>query len=198
MNRLQQMLSEFYQLAQPVPEFMSHLRWHRFDLATLPSEIGIFGVALCRRFEWPDGSAGFEFSLHGVPCAVIEAICYRQDVGLIEPYTADLVAWPVNDPHSFATALGPCDGAELLGPLAAVKRGGQPLHMFQSPFAWMQNNCGGSVLLKPGAEFWLHKAGGPFVAEDFRHAIKLRELLGGKHQILVPSNSTRTTERRAA
>lgn len=187
MSRLQQMLAEFYRLAQPVPEFMNYIRQHQLNLADLRSEIGIFGVAMCRRFEWQDGSPGFEFSAQGIPCAVIEAVCYRREDGLIEPYPADLVAWPLSHPSSFATALGPHDGAELLGPLAAVQRGGQPLKVFRTPLRWLLANGEGVVLLKPGAEFWLHQAGSPFIAEDFRHAIELRELLGHKHKILVPS-----------
>ena len=187
MTRFQQMLTRFYELAQPVPEFMNYLRKHQIDLAELGTSVGIFGVALCRSFEYPDGSLGFEFSCHGIPYAVIEALCFRRVNGLRETYPADLVAWPVNNPNSFATALGPREGAELLGPLSAVQRGGQPLRIFSTPEDWLKNGCEGSVLLKQGAEYWLHKAGGPFIAEDFHHASELRELLGRQHQILIPS-----------
>ena len=187
MTRFQQMLSRFYELAQPVPEFMNYLRKHQIDLAEVGTSVGIFGVALCRSFEYPDGSLGFEFSRHGIPHAVIEALYFRQMDGVRETYPADLVAWPLNDRFSFATALGPHEGAELLGPLSAVQRGGHPLRIFRTPLNWMKNGCEGSVLLKHGAVYWLNKAGGPFIAEDFEHAVELRELVGHKHQILVPS-----------
>ena len=187
MTRLQQMLSHFYELAHPVPEFMNYLGKYRIDLVEVGTSVGIFGVALCRNFEYPDGSQGFEFSRRGVPCAVIEALCFRRMNGMCETYSADLVAWPLDDQFSFATAMGPHEGAELLGPLSAVQRGGHPLRIFRTPLDWLQNGCEGSVVLKQGAEYWLNKAGGPFIAEDFEHAVELRGLVGCKHQILVPS-----------
>lgn len=187
MTRFQQIFAHFYELALPVPEFINYLSEHQLDLAEIIANVGIFGVALCRNFGYSDSSHGFEFSQHGIPCAVIEALCFRRMHGVLETYPADLVAWPLNDKFSFATALGPSEGAELLGSLAAIQRGGQPLRIFRTPQDWLKSKCAGSVLLKPGSEYWLHKAGGPFVAEDIEHAAELRELLGRRYQILVPS-----------
>ena len=187
MNKLDWMRQQHYELAEPCPEWWSFIHHHRLDPKTLEPHCGIFGVALCNSYEATNGARVFEFSPDGIPCGVIEAIAFRREHGGINPYTADLVAWPLHAPDLFATALGSGKGCELLGAWSACRTDKSPLRVHQTPMAWLKAGCEGCVVLKPGAEYWLKRAGGPFICDDAEHAHEVWHMLGDKaHDVLIP------------
>ena len=192
-SKLEWMRQQFYQMAEPCPEWWTLIGQNQIDLELVGPHCGIIAVALCKTYETVDGTTQFDFSANGIPCAVIEANCFRRENGNLNPYTADLVAWPFQAPDSFATALGVGEGCELLGAWNACRSDRSPLLIHQTPLGWLQSGCDGCVILKPGAEHWLRNAGGPFICEDAYHASAIRELLGHRHQILIPNS-----ERKAA
>ena len=196
MSKLDWMRQQLYQMAKPCTEWWSFIYQNKIDPSALEPHCGTIGVALCKSLETSNGDMLFEFSSKGIPCVVIEAICFRRECGNINPYTADLVAWPLHAPDSFATALGTDEGCELLGAWSACRTDRSPLTVNRTPLAWLRSGCQGIVMLKPGAEYWLLKAGGPFVCEDESHALELKNLLGPRgrhHKILIPNS-----ERKAA
>ena len=187
-SKLQGMRAAFLAQAEPHPEWLQYLKREKLDVQQLSGNHIALGICLCRCFEYTGSELGFEFHARGVPCAVIEAITFARVEGVIEPSTTDLVAWPLSEPQQFATALGPEDGCELLGALAAVDRGGQPLRLFRTPLEWLQADCQGAMPLKSGAGYWLRKCGGPFIVDDFDHATQIQALLGADahmHRILL-------------
>lgn len=178
------------------PEFRSYLKRHRIDLECCNAHCGYFNVALVKFWTGNDGDQNFTFDPDGQAAAIIEALLFDHDR---EPFTADLVAWPLNEPRNFVTAMGLNDGADVLGPVNMVQRGGAPLVIHRTPLAWLQAGCDGCVILKPGARHWLDRAGGPFITDSLEHGLEVRELLdllgpkARRHEILVP-----TGDRRAA
>jgi hypothetical protein len=186
-SRLQVMRKRLYQIGEPTPEFFDYRKEHALDLRTIEAHAGIFAVALVKAYFDTDGSGLFEFDAIGVPAAVIEAILFDTQC---EPYTADLVAWPLHAPEDFVTALGPDAGAAVLGVVSMVLRGGLPLRVYRTPLNWLKAGCEGCVpLSEKGGSDWLAKAGGPFIVEDVEHGRELRDLLGhrvGANSILVP------------
>jgi hypothetical protein len=185
-DRLLFMRSEALRVARPSPEFFRYIRKHRLDIATVNAHAGFLNVALVKFWTGNDGDQMFSFDSEGEPSVVIEALLFD---GQREPSTADLVAWPMGAPEAFCTAMGRDDGADVLGPVNMIQRGGMPLRVHQTPLAWLRSGCEGCCLLKPGARHWLERAGGPFIVEDVEHGRDLRDLLGGgghRHRILVP------------
>jgi hypothetical protein len=185
--RLDFMRSESLRVGGWSPELRTYLRKHRINLEDCSAHAGYFNVALVKFWTGNDGDRAFTFDPEGQQAAIIEALLFDKDR---EPFVADLVAWPINHPLAFVTALGLNDGADVLGPQHMVRRAGVPLVLHRTPLAWLQAGCQGCVPLKPGARHWLAKAGGPFVVEDVDHGLELRDLLEDRdrrHEILVPS-----------
>jgi hypothetical protein len=171
------------------PELKSYLAKHQLSLVTIVAHASWLNIALAKFLGSNSGEETFLFDADGELAAVIEAMLFDD---CREQVTADLVAWPLNDPDAFVTAMGPNDGADILGPQWMVHRRGAPLMVHRTPLRWLQAGCEGCVLLKPGALHWLHKAGGPFIAEDLEHGRELRDLLGAnaiRHRILVPEKA---------
>ena len=166
-------------------ELRDYLKRHHLSLGDVIAHAGFLNVALVRFWTGNDGDETFSFDPGGRPAAVIEALLYDNER---EPFTADLVAWPLYEPHNFATVMGLNDGADVLGPISMVKRGGKPLRVHRTPLDWLKAGCTGCVPLKPGARHWLKRAGGPFIADDVEHGIELRKFLGSgmRERILVP------------
>lgn len=195
-SKLDWMRQQLYQMSEPCPEWWSLIHQNKINPAALETHCGTIGVALCKSLDANNGDRLFEFSSMGIPCVVIEAICFRREGSNINPYTADLIEWPLYAPDSFATALGAGEGCELLGAWSAC-RTDRTLTVHRTPLAWLKAGCEGCVVLKQeGGGFWLNKAGGPFVCEDAEHAKAVRELLGpaGRHhKIFIPN-----AERKAA
>lgn len=183
-SRLNFMRQESLRMAGPTPELFRYIRKHRLDLATVQAHAGYLNIGLVAFM-----SHTLLFDPDGEPAAVIEALLFD---GQREPFVADLVAWPIGAPEAFATAMGVNDGADVLGVVNMVARGGMPLVVHRNPFRWLQAGCEGCCLLKPGARHWLIKAGGPFIVEDVEHGREIRDLLGSagrRHQILVPNEA---------
>ena len=175
------------------PEFMTLIRKNQLKMSKIEPFCGHLSVCLCRAIETSTGHYIFEFDANGVPAVVFEAICFRRENGNINPYTADLVAWPMIEPCAFATALGQGRGCELLGAWFAIRPKGVPLRIFADPLSWMKANCEGVVPLKwPEAGRWLHLAGGPFICDDQLHAEEIYNLLypfGDHHEIRFPKRA---------
>ncbi len=187
--RLRYMRTEALRVGGFTPEMRQYLKRHNLSLATCIAHAGWLNVALVKFWRGNDGDEAFVFDPDGIPAVVIEAILFdpRRD-----PVCADLVAWPLNHPEVFATAMGLNDGADVLGPQNMIWRRGAPLKVWRTPLRWLQSGCDGCVLLTPGGRHWLRKAGGPFVAEDVEHGREIRDLLGrdaARHRILVPAET---------
>lgn len=188
-NRLAFMRQEALRVTGWTPELAAYLRKHRIDDRDAHAHAGGINVALVKFLGDNSGDSRFAFDIDGQPAVVIEAILFGH---AREPFVADLVAWPINDPDTFATAMGANDGADVLGPQNMIQRGGAPLTVHRTPLAWLKAGCEGCVPLKRGARHWLHRAGGPFIAEDTDHGRELRQLLGAnamRHRILVPEKA---------
>jgi hypothetical protein len=56
----------------------------------------------------------------------------------------DLVAWRLEAPDTFATAIREAD---MLGAWNMVRRGGRPLHVHRTPQRWLRGGCQGVVVL---------------------------------------------------
>ena len=88
----------------------------------------------------------------------------------------DLVAWPIDDPTRFATAIG---AAAVLGENVASNPvtyfAGAPLRLFRSPLTWLQAGCDGAVILDQarGARWLLELPSSRIAAEDDEHADQL-------------------------
>jgi hypothetical protein len=191
--RLLSMRSQLYAQGGLCPELFSSLRSYGLDHEMVLAHAGIYTVTTASFSGSNTGDAMFDFDPDGVPTAVIGALQYDH---AHEQYVADLVAWPLHDPVNFATALGPHDGAHVLGVEHMVQRGGLPLRVFRTPLEWLQAGCVGCVpLTEKGGRYWLDKAGGPFVVGSLEEGRKLRDYLGAavtRHQILLPADERRT------
>lgn len=168
------------------PELRNYLKRHRLDLGDVIAHAGFLNIALVKFWTGNDGDQSFSFDTDGQPAAVIEALLHDYQR---EPFTADLVAWPIHAPECFTTVMGLNDGADVLGSVNMVQRGGAPLKVYRTPLAWLKAGCDGCCPLKPGARHWLKRAGGPFAVEDVDHGLELRKLLGSdaRERILVPA-----------
>lgn len=183
--RLGPVLTGFYAVAEWSPEAAAYVRRNGLDVAQILAHGGIFAIALCK-FHGPAQDRKFSFDQHGEVSAVIEVL------NADGCSTMDVLAWPVDAPWKFATAIGEAD---VLGAWQMISHGTQPLVVHQTPLAWLQSGCQGCVpLRRPGAGYWLRKAGGPYVAADADHGRELRDLLGAEaasHSILVRRSAGR-------
>jgi hypothetical protein len=181
------MRQRLYEIGDVSPELIDYIDHYNLDQKTILANAGILTLVLARLVPVKGGWT-FEFDADGIPSAVVEAILFDVER---EPYVADLVAWPLHDPHTFATAMGPRGGADVLGALSMPMRGKSPLQVFRTPLQWLQAGCEGCVPLnEDGGRFWLAKAGGPFVVQNLQDGRWMRQLLGKScsHQsILIPS-----------
>jgi hypothetical protein len=188
-SRLDFMCHESLRVGGWTPELREYIRRHRLSLGDCMAHAAFLNIALVKFLSSNSGEQTFEFDVDGEPAAVIEALLFD---AFREPFTADLVAWPLDDPLAFATAMGANDGADVLGPVNMVQRGGKPLLIHRTPLAWLKAGGQGCCLLKPGAWHWLRRVGGPFIAQDGEHGRELRDLLGteaARHRILVPAEA---------
>ena len=138
MSKLEWMRQQLYQIAEPCPEWWTFINQNKIDVAAIDPLCGTIAVALCNSHENVDGNRLFEFCANGIPCVVIEAICFRRENGNVNSYVADLVAWPLHAPDQFATALGAGEGCEALGAWSACRTDQSPLQVHQTPLAWLR------------------------------------------------------------
>lgn len=170
---------QFYACGEWTPELRGYVKRHGLDLDLIRAHAGHIAVGLIR-FHRPHGGNTFSFDRHGEPGVVVEAL--RADGHTV----ADLVAWPVNAPERFSTAIAE---AEILGIWQMLDRGGRPLSVHATPLQWLKAGCTGCCPLDPRcAGYWLNIAGGPFVVAETRFGRELRAVLGstaGRHEIFV-------------
>ncbi len=173
---LQEIRAEFYEWADSSADWLDYVRDHGLDLVAITAQAGV--LAVCPVVFLPQGR--FDFAEDGAPAAVLEAFDADGETSL------DLVAWPLHDPATFATALGRAGGLGLWqvnNP--ATYHGGRPLPVWRTPLAWLQARCHGAVVLDPlSAPGWLASAPGLIAGEDIAHARELARLL---HPYVDPS-----------
>lgn len=178
---------QFYQCAGWTPEASAYVKAHGLDLDAIAAHAGTFAVCLAQVCPHT-APAQFDFTPEGVPCAVIEVI--GEDAVTV----IDLVAWPIDAPERFATAVGEAD---VLG-IGAIRNpatyaGGRPLRVHRTPLEWLKAGCQGcAVLNRDWGGYWLRKTPGPLLAEDLAHGRELRRMLGrdfDSKRLLVPAPS---------
>lgn len=159
-------------------ELFAYARSNGLDLGRLWTERLIaMRIMKIRWFAGPRFDFAEQYSSAAV---VIEAF----DVD--EETVVDLVAWNMDRPEKFGTALG---RAAALG-LGAVTNPatfhlGQPLPVHRTPLSWLQHGCSGCVVLdRLSAPRWLGEAPGSIAAEDVEHGRELARLL---HPYFPPS-----------
>lgn len=182
-------LAQFYDLAQWGRAEADYVKRHGIDMGAVNAHAGVLAIVPCTfdgrgRFciEGPDEEPG----------VVIE--CLGDDAAT----TVDLVAWPIEEPETFAT-LGGFDAlgmAQVGNPASYAFKSALQVH--RTPLKWLQAGCRGCVILHhQHITCWLGHALGAIMAEDVEHARLLDRLLNprfDKSRILVP----RKVESRAA
>ena len=182
-KRLAPYRQRLYSVAGPSPELAGFLNRHRLNQRNVEAYCGVLTVALVAIFGDNRAERVFQFDPDGIPAVVIEAF----EVDAFSPM--DIIAWPLFQPHLFATAIREVD---LLGAANMVRRNGKPLYVYKTPLDWLKAGCTGCVPInRRWAGHWLDKAGGPFIAQDMEHGREVRELLGfasARHRVLAPDN----------
>ncbi len=173
---LQDLRAEFYERAVPSLQWLDYMRENHLSPALVEAHAGVLG--LCP-VEFLPGRR-FDFSDEGVLSAVIEVLDEDGET------TVDLLAWAVNQPAAFASALGCARG---LGPWQARNRAtyfnGRPLQLWRTPLSWLKAGCSGAVVVEPqSAISWLASAPGLIAGEDLAHAREIAHLL---HPYVDPS-----------
>jgi hypothetical protein len=162
------------------------------DHATIEAACGVVVVAPVQYFRdrsfdlIEDGEAGFL-------SAIIEV--FDADARTI----IDLVAWPLNRPDKFATALRRGDGLGIWQVLDAGSYAYSPeraLRVHRTPESWLRARCQGVVILNtPSAPRWLAAAPGPLLAEDLDHGREIGRLL---HPLFDPRRILAPLDREVA
>jgi hypothetical protein len=161
-------------LCAPTDDWASlseYARANHLDLGRLASEhLLALRILNVRWFAGPR----FEFAdEYASPAVVMEV--FEADGETV----ADLVAWQLQRPEKFGTALG---RAEALGigqvDNPATYHAGAPLLVHRTPLGWLQHGCRGTVILNPmSAPRWLGACPGQIAAEDVEHGRELARLL---------------------
>ncbi len=139
------------------------------DLKLVYAHAGICAVINCVF----TGDGFFEFYDGGTPAFVIEVM--GDDAATV----VDLVAWPIDAPDIFATAIG--DGhalgiSNVTNP--ASWSFGRVLKVHRRPIDWLKSGCSGVVILDHRfVPYWLGNALGLLEAEDAEHARSLAGML---------------------
>jgi len=187
LNPIGLVLERLYSIARGSEEVDRYARLNAIDLEAVNAHAGILAVTRCK---FDNGT----FQLHddGKSAVVIEVL------GADAETTIDLVAWPVDAPTAFATALGDADAlgiANVDNP--ATWAMGNVLWMYRTPLAWLKAGCGGCCILDHRYVYiWLGKAVGHGIAvEDFQHGRQIAAMLSppsfDKRRILVPTVALR-------
>ena len=182
-----------YERGDWTPEAATYVREQSLDLDLIAARAGLFTVVLAQLTGHNTGVPRWDFEPDGAPAAVVEVLA--EDGCTV----ADLVAWPLNAPERFATAVGEAD---MLGINAmrnpATYWAGVPLRVHRTPLNWLKAGCDGCVILnRAWGGYWLSRCPGPIMAEDLAHGRELRRLLPNSfdmRRLLVPVD----TERAAA
>jgi hypothetical protein len=166
---LQELRSEFYDGVELANERFELVRREKLDPVTIAAHAGVLVVRPVKFYQ----NRTFDLATNGCLAVVIEAFDVDDETVL------DLVAWPLERPHQFATALGRARGLGLqcvLNPASYF--GGKPLQVHQTPLAWLKAGCEGVVILREESAFsWLAAARGNLAAANFDHGRELARLL---------------------
>lgn len=118
---------------------------------------------------------------HLDPDAKLAAVIDVLEVEDGERWRADLLAWPIDRPSEFATAVGRADllGADRIENPSSYL-GGRPLQVHRTPLAWLRAGCQGVVVLderRGGVR--LAAALGNLAGEDEEHARQIVRMTAG-------------------
>ena len=93
-----------YEQGEWVPEASAYVKSHNLNHEEISAHTH-FAVCLCQLTGISNvtGLPSFDFFPDGVPAAVVEVFAENAQTVI------DLVAWPLNDPTRFATAVGEAD-----------------------------------------------------------------------------------------
>ena len=195
-TRLHWMQRRLNDRAGAPPAWWDYIRKHEIELAdVLPHCGNTLVLDLCKAIETIDGQYVFDLDDDGVACVVVEGLRVENINGLNEYVCRDLIAWPLDAPDHWATAMGPGRGISLLGPTAAFRMPSDktPIRLHRNPETWLLSGCLGSVILKPEAESWLSKSDVAMICEDAEHARSVKHLLGNKgraREFFIPEHRT--------
>jgi hypothetical protein len=163
---LAEWLAEYYSRAGSA---VAYAKRHCLDMDDVLAHAGTIATARC----WFDGKGYFSFDDDGEPAIVIEA--YDVD----DETTIDLLAWPMDRPETFATALGAATVlgiANVFNPASWAISGLLRIH--RTPLSWLKAGCCGCVILDHRfAPYLLGQAFGPMLAENEGHARTLKAML---------------------
>lgn len=175
--------------AEPSREWMEYVRGAGISMPAVYAHCGLLALARCRfiagqRFDWSGED--------GELAAVIEVV----EVERGEPVTKDLVAWSIDEPSRFGTAMGTASilgGDQLRNPASFFPD--QPLPVWRTPLAWVTAGCRGVVLLdEVSGPRRLAGALGKLLAEDLEHAREIDRLCHpwlDRKRLLLPLPRTR-------
>jgi hypothetical protein len=180
--------AEFYERAQPTPEFLKYVGRNGLELDRIrgfAGATGILAIVDC-------GGGRFDFEAPGEMIQAFICEAYAEDGESV----IDLVAWPPDRPKHVMTMFG---RAPLLGLWEAMNPatyyGGKPLQMHRTPIEWLQSGCRGAVIVRPTlAARLLFDIDGAIAGRDRQHA---RELLGllrtvvSADKVVWPEDQTR-------
>ena len=154
-------------------EWRDFIAGEGLDLGTLQACAGGLSLARCTFTPAPR-----RFCLD--PTGEVSAIIEVLEVAAGERWLIDLVAWPIDRPSDFATAIGHADvlgGDQLTNPSSFF--GDRPLQVHRTPRAWLRTGCRGVVLLdERRGGIRLADALGRLLAEDLDHARALHRAMG--------------------
>lgn len=162
------MRRDLYAQGDWTPEASAYVKDHALNLQEITAHAGHFAVCLCQI-----AGEHFDFFPDGVPTAVIEVL--SDDAMTV----IDLVAWPLQAPDRFATAVGEADmlGIPNMRSTARCKFMG-PLKVYKHPLNWLMAGCRGCVVLNPRyGGYWLRRCNRDILAEDLNHGRQLKAML---------------------
>lgn len=180
-SEIQLWQNEFYELAQEAgftqtKEFICGRGLKHKTLINLGILISILRVKFAKkRFD-------FAFPDEGEWACVFEVIEERQ----VPPYdqtelvVIDLVAFSIDNPAKFGTALGRAVGLGIgnaANPASCYKT---PLRVWKTPLRWLQEECAGCIVLEAwSAPQWLAECPGLISGETLEHSRQIARMLHG-------------------
>jgi hypothetical protein len=157
----------------PTEESVRYRRSLGVDLPTLFAECGCLVVGYAEYFANRTFDIVSKSDDRAMLSAIIEVFDFDRET------TVDLVAWPIDRPDKFATAIQHADGLGVWrAQNPATYHGGSRLRVFRSPDEWLRNGCDGAVILHSlRAPRWLGECPGEILAEDIDHGREIARML---------------------
>jgi len=159
------------------PERIAYVKEHKLNLQEINAHAGLFAVCLCQV-----AGQHFDFFPDGVPTAVIEVLAEDGETVI------DLVAFPLNAPERFVTAVGEADMLGIANMRSTEQcKFNKPLLVHRTPLNWLKANCRGCVVLNPQwGGYWLRRNNREILAEDLAHGRELWAMLRQKYTTRTP------------